>query len=411
MATINSKNRNNISSNVFEFDQERPITPPELRKFRRAAQETGKRYVHPGQIEDLKKLDLESRCFGGKKPVELVTAKALISAKPQNTVEKLNSLKGEMYSKSHQLGKSLKLGTLPNNFDTDRVRGVSTRSDFEHAKDIIFPQATEDPNKGEEHYKKSHASFQPGEQKTRGYDWSIDPNEVRFGKKSEIKAYNGISKGVTEALSGGFEENAPVISRKALEDYREMGDALGCRRNRGLQSVAVPPDHSFGRHTTQDEWTAAKILQGTYSDKEQKPDPDLGKTLTPGFRNISTNDRIFGCPTIRTDLKKANKSIADSQAYGDDVGAKDLISPAPFSDMAVPPDAFISGKSKEYLLTLFDNIDFPVPDYVADIIFDIASDGEEYATIVNFRAVLNEYILACENGAEERWLKAKQNGF
>jgi hypothetical protein len=53
---------------------------------------------------------------------------------------------------------------------------------------------------GEELYKRSHGSYSVGEQKRRGYDWKINPDEVRFGMKGNTIAYNGISKNVSEVL-------------------------------------------------------------------------------------------------------------------------------------------------------------------------------------------------------------------
>jgi hypothetical protein len=33
--------------------------------------------------------------------------------------------------------------------------------------------------------------------------------------------------------------------------------------------------------------TAAEVIRGRYKEEERLPDPDLGKSLTPGFRNIT----------------------------------------------------------------------------------------------------------------------------
>eukprot|EP01041_Mallomonas_annulata_P005518 gene5518-11118_t len=395
-----------MSAGCFHFE-ERPSTPPELQKFRRAAHETGKRYVHPGLIEDVKKLNADDLVYG-RKTAFGNTAKDTIASKPQTVVEKLNGAKGEMHSKQHQLGKSLQLGTLPANYNHDKVRGVSTNNfGGDVVKNTIFPESKEDPNKGEEFYRISHRSYKPGEQKTRGYKWDKDPNEIRFGKKSENFAFNGVSKGVTEALSATILDDSSLINRKAVEDFREMGDVLGRTRNRGQVSGDIPFSHAYGSTTNKDEWDAAKIMAGGYTDNEQLPDADLGRSLTPGFRNTGTDDRVYGVPSMRTDLIRNNRSIADSQSYGDDVGARDLITPAPFSDLMMPSDAFIAGKSKEYLIKLFDNIGYSVSDEINDLLFDIASEGGELASVNAYRTVLNEYIVACEMGREKNWLRSK----
>jgi len=84
------------------------------------------------------------------------------------------------------------------------------------------------------------------------------------------------------------------------------------------------------------------------------------------------------------------------------------VQPAPFSDLAIPSDAFVAGKPKEYLVKLFDSIGFSLKDEVADVVFNVAAGGDDVASIANFRAVLNEYWIAMENGKEKQWLRAKR---
>lgn len=73
--------------------------------------------------------------------------------------------------------------------------------------------------------------------------------------------------------------------------------------------------------------------------KETLPDSDLGKTNTFGFRNNPKNgdeNRIFGVPTIRDDIKKSSlKSIADPQNYGDELPAVNLLFPQKYDMMGV----------------------------------------------------------------------------
>jgi len=239
-------------------------------------------------------MNLESKPCGKRSEPPKNTAKSVIHSKPQTITEKINTMKAEMNSKQPKLGKSQDLGSIPTDFDHDRVRGVTTKGS-EAAKDVVNPQPKEDPMKGHDLYRVSHGSYLPGEQKMRNYDWTVDPNNVRFGKKSELVGFNGISLGVTEALSGSKDEG--VVSSKALEDYRDMGNTLGRRRNRGLVDSSLPPSHSYGLPTGQDGWDAAKVLKGSYDERDQLPDADLGKTLTPGFRNISmdVSDHCLSC--------------------------------------------------------------------------------------------------------------------
>jgi len=73
--------------------------------------------------------------------------------------------------------------------------------------------------------------------------------------------------------------------------------------------------------------------------------------------------------------------------------------------MAVKSDAFVSGRPREYLEKLFDEIGYTVPRNVSNIIFEIASRGADVASIHEYRCVLNDYIVACETGMERKWIE------
>jgi hypothetical protein len=65
--------------------------------------------------------------------------------------------------------------------------------------------------------------------------------------------------------------------------------------------------HSFGfTPKNKDEWDAKKCISGEPTLKEVLVDKNLGKTLKFGYRNIvkpGDENRIFGVPTIRSDIK------------------------------------------------------------------------------------------------------------
>ena len=46
-----------------------------------------------------------------------------------------------------------------------------------------------------------------------------------------------------------------------------------------------------------------QTIRGEYDEEDQKQDDDLGTTLTPGFRNIGGGNRVFGTPSIKTDMR------------------------------------------------------------------------------------------------------------
>ncbi len=117
-------------------------------------------------------------------------------------------------------------------------------------------------------------------------------------------------------------------------------------------------------------------------------------------------DRAYGCPSIRSDLPAGNptrRSLADSQNYGDDVPAQDLINPPAFSDLAIDPMAMSQRKNFAHLRQLFEKIGYRMDDQLANAIFDEASQGGTTASINDFRNVLNSYMDAVEDGVEQEW--------
>ena len=86
----------------------------------------------------------------------------------------------------------------------------------------------------------------------------------------------------------------------------------------GQGKPPVPETHAFGIKNLvgPDNWNAAKCLYGEPTEKELQPDRDLGRCVKEGCRNTVRKDedhnRIFGVPTIRTDIPyKEKRSIAD----------------------------------------------------------------------------------------------------
>lgn len=381
----------------------RPTTPPEIRKYRRSTNlEPGKRFTHHGIADDLNALNLSEKKFGMNTQVGAISAADLISHSKPSELDRINQLKAERTykaAKREKLGKTVERDTvLPAKFtQEDTPFGCVTRN-TEPAKDIIFPRFSEEMLQGEDLYIRSHGSYGPGEQKSRNYQWPVDPNSVRFGAKGDVIAFNGVSTNIADILRN-TDDQASAVSVKKVEDIRSMGDLLGRSRNLGQNSGSRPMDSVYGKPTMKpgkSGWGAAEIMRGRYTEDDQQPDPDLGKSITPGFRNISVENRTFGCPSVRTDLPQAaasgRRSMADSQNYGDDPSARELISPAPFSELALTPTTMSEPRSKENLLALFSRIGYPLDQRTGDALFARASGGSSGASINAFRSVLNEYL-------------------
>jgi hypothetical protein len=282
--------------------EERPSTPPSLRKYRRSTQlEPGRRFVHYGLADDLQTMDLPSKVFGGFTERGTNTAADLINHQRPTELERINQLKAERIYKSttrEQLGRTVDRGNkLPNKFTEEGAPfGIGgTRTISQAAKDVIFPTYDEAADKGNEIYIRSHGSYAPGEQRDRHYDWPVDPTSTRFGCKGDTIAFGGVSKNISDILSYA-DEKPSAVSVKRVEDFRNMGDILGQSRNLGQGSGARAVDTVYGKPSTnprKSHWGAGDIIRGNYKGEDLKPDTDLGKSIMPGFRNITTEVRFM----------------------------------------------------------------------------------------------------------------------
>ncbi len=94
--------------------------------------------------------------------------------------------------------------------------GEKSVSSLEPAKAIIFPEQTESLDVANDLYKRSHGSYGPGEQRSRNYQWRIDPEQTRFGRKGDTIALNGTSQNVMDVLKPAPSNTAAVNSKKVF---------------------------------------------------------------------------------------------------------------------------------------------------------------------------------------------------
>ena len=104
-------------------------------------------------------------------------------------------------------------------------------------------------------------------------------------------------------------------------------------------------------------------MNGSYNEAQQQPDIDLGKAVAPGWRNDTTTNRTFGCPTIRSDIKAPKRrSVGDNNNYGDDTNAYALLHPAQYAGMGVEDADFLQNRGVEELRKLFANAGMALAD-------------------------------------------------
>ena len=255
-------------------------------------------------------------------------------------------------------------------------------------------------NQAKDLYIRSHGNYQPGQQRDRNYNWStsnINPKEHVFGTTEKV-----LQNGVLLCLDPSKDAAVPKsrITSKQVQDTKNLKDQLGRARNLGHGARNVGANHTFGVKGAVDDWDASACIAGDYSVQEQMPDRDLGTSATAGWRNVTTDSRGFGTPTVRVDIPGPSKrSISDNQNYGDDVNAGSLIQPSEFAQSGVSDADFIKDRDQKTIRDIFINIGYKqlsddgLFQYLwndAAANFDLNSDG--IVSVEEFRCALNKHL-------------------
>ena len=337
------------TADCLTFDE--PLkTPHAVRKYRKSFyNDPGARVVHPGLVDDAIAMrdQLDNTIFGATSQGANMEVKDVMTHGPQTKMsDYLNERKESIYKsrKNEVLGKPQAYGTqYPDhvknnpNFAFGGSKKKTGKQAQATCKDLLYPaQPARDPadvKRARDLYRISHGNYEAGEQRRDGNKEGIDVYNYRFGKVDG----GGEKNGVGNALSGGTTSEtiaAQTASRgsvlhivpKQLAKFKEQNeDTIGRAKNLGQGGSDRPgQEFAYGINSdSADAWGAAECVNGSYTENQQQPDIDLGKAVAPGWRNDTTTNRTFGCPTIRKDLKPPKRrSVGDNNNYGDDVNGE-----------------------------------------------------------------------------------------
>jgi len=386
---------------------DRPTTPPEIKKYRKSTiHEPGVIVHHYGLADDTVPLD---RPFGIK--IEKNdTAEGVMKTFPASELMQWRLERQEdIYesSKREPLGKSYNRGhVLPEGMGTERPFGTTigavAKSLRPEAKELIFPlESVEDLKDSKAHaqYVTTHNAYAPAEQRRRNYDWAasgIDPFDQTFGLVEKDPYMHGVAKALNPLVDENNKDSATIV-RKRIEDFKMTNnDELGRVRNLGHDQSTAAPGHVYGVPSRRfEEWGARRLLKGDYPDEEQAPDPDLGKSLRKGYRNMpQAQDKVrsFGVPSIRTDIPgRKVKSVADNNNYGNEPDAASLIYPAGGAERGVVEADYLLPRSKEELAKFYFDAGLAMDKDEFDAIYGAAADVDQLpdgaATINTFQRV------------------------
>ena len=289
-------------------------------------------------------------------------------------------------AKREPLGKSI----VRNYKFPEEVKNVNFRfgiptSGITSAKDIIYNGSLlEEPPDVKKLYNKTHGVTDPGEQQTRNYKWMFDPKNHLFGYFTD-KELDGVKKSLcTDNLYNPYPKTKLV--EKRLEDFREATeDLLGKSKYYGTlhpSLTALTDSYVFGKKSQLgDAWNAGRCIHGdpsTVTEQTVAPDIDLGrdyhyasrlKVLRPSERDPN---RIYGIPSIRTDLmKKEVKSVTDMKNYGDEPDVYELLYPHPCHIRDVHDEDFDVLYTKDEIYALMKKYDFDIPEEEYNLIYQV----------------------------------------
>jgi len=384
----------------------RPVTPHNIKIHRKTFFGPGQRHVHSGLVNDMRSLDEKrstlsksERTFGistndslhvdnvfAHGPQTMVAA--VVNSNLERTYKSRNKGLGQVVSHGHKLPEKV--------LKKDFRFGIVKKEQEYNAKTLVYPHNNDVLSQETiAMLKKSHGTYEPGEQLKRNYDWQstkLNPTVHRFGKCESL-----IDNGAARCLDEGhnpFRQDTKIISKKTT-DHRRTQDKLGQCRDLGIGRASQ--NHVFGiKSDILGEWGAADCIRGDYKVAEQMPDGNLGRSTRPGYRNINITNRTFGCPTIRTDIAvPRTRSVADNQNYGTDANAKDLLYPCRFNSIGVSDKDFVDGRSPQDIREIFEAIGCRFTDDVFARLWWRASFSNDWnkdgaVSVEEFRAAKNE---------------------
>jgi len=379
-----------------------PPTPDYMKKWRKDYT-PGKVLLHPGFSTDVDHERLE--VYGRPEPVGVKVHEVLNTAPKSDIMDRNNEKKEAIYEthKREPLGKSYLRGhVMPNGIGEHFPFGRPTPQDVsgDASKELLHPiEEPTDPNV-HDLYVRSHANYDPGEQRHRGYHWvdkdgQINPHTFMFGGDVKAREYEGVAKSINPKLDPDMPPEGQVVVEKRLEDWRELkSEPLSAVKSVGHNNH-TSHHQVFGMPSQRaPEWGVRECI-GNYSQENQQPDVDLGKSLRPGWRNQGPSERTFGVPSIRCDIAAPTlKSVADHQNYGDEDAADRLLYPPRFQDGGVTSEDFLEARSEEEIKEIFSSAGLQMSDEDLAATFTKAAtlDPAGLVSVESFRRTLNGAI-------------------
>ncbi|CAK69382.1 unnamed protein product (macronuclear) [Paramecium tetraurelia] len=240
--TLKSAGRTVLKEDSAGAFKQVPETPSHIKKYRKSYKhQFGCSILHPGLVDAPKP---QGNWVYGRKTDQSDKVGELFRQQPQGIRELINEINEQKYA-SHI---KEPLGTMPTrNYNwPDEAKsdgfafGQKIPPSEYSAKEVVFPpDAERDEEKIRLMYLKSHGNFEAGEQKNREYNWKINPNDYRFGKKEE-REQEQVKKILQHELTQNQYPKTTIIS-KNQEDWKNYNeDPLGKPKNQAQLNLRMP---------------------------------------------------------------------------------------------------------------------------------------------------------------------------
>merc|ERR1719401_860574 len=219
-------------------------------------------------------------------------------------------------------------------------------------------------------YRYTHNNYNPGERISRKYNFPEVTKDKGFrfgGMVSDAIEGDGMKMVMNGEVEDDNTAKQTKIVQRVCEDYRHVAHAplfKAVNVKQGPKGPPLPKDHRYGIKSTISDYTAGSCIKGYYPLAEQLPDQDLGRCTKPGRRNVTTETRAFGVPSVRTDIPApppGQRSCGSTKAYGDDCSAAALLNPQRFDMKGIPDREFLVRRPKEELERLIENVQLEMP--------------------------------------------------
>lgn len=357
-------------------DEEKPSTPPGMRKYR-VNTNPGEVITHWG-LKD-QKLPTEDFVYGIKgdtgESVEQIFNKA--AEITQGMAEYKNDRKEEVYAskKREPLGTCYTRGhVLPPEVHSNDFRGFGLAVDHpvDMAKNALYPRDQEpETEEIRQQYVRTHGNYGPGEMIKREYNWPKETKDDSFRFGVTDREEGGREGDATKAaLNMEIEDDGAyprtVIVQKNVDDFRHRDhDHIGKSHNLVYEYPPVPVNMAFGKASGERDSTTEICIKGEFSKEAQQPDADLGKCIKVGRRNFTDDPRVYGTPSVRSDIPAPppeKRSLADNQNYGDEAGTGPLLNPTKFEGMGVSGDVFLLRREKGELRSILKSAGYEYDD-------------------------------------------------